>query len=508
MLSELNAAMAKMQDEEADYAHDLYDEYVRQIGVNAFLNAEEAAWLSGHGAIRVGYLDQYLPFCSAKEDGTLTGALKNCLDLAAHSIKNAQLAFEAVPFATQDEALAALRKGELDCIFPVCLNLSEAEDLGLLVTSPLMETELYAAIRKSDHQGISALRRMTAALNDGSPRFDSFLMDNYPEWNTVHCSSMEECFRRTASGETDCVLLSNYRLAQTENLRDRYKLSAFTTGSAVRYSFGVNRGDGELYYILNRGVGLVSRTSVDAALLEYSYPDDRFSLTEFLEDHAGLVVLLTLAAAVCVVGLLNRRSSRQKKRLEERIAAQNRLLEQERKRHQADTMITAMAADYNSVFYVDLDTDESICYRSNGGTDAREGETYSHMTRARESARRFVAEQEQEEFLRFLDPENIREGLEHERMIAHRFRTIRNGEERYELLRIAGVHASDGQERQRFRDVGLGFSDVDRETRESIAQQHALSNALVAAREANQAKSAFLSNMSHEIRTPSTPFWA
>ena len=50
--------------------------------------------------------------------------------------------------------------------------------------------------------------------------------------------------------------------------------------------------------------------------------------------------------------------------------------------------------------------------------------------------------------------------------------------------------------------IGVGFTDIDSEMRDSMAQNQALSDALTAAEEASKAKTAFLSSMSHEIRTP------
>ena len=50
--------------------------------------------------------------------------------------------------------------------------------------------------------------------------------------------------------------------------------------------------------------------------------------------------------------------------LEQRLRLQNELLEQEKMRTRQDHMITALASDYKSVYYVNLDSDECICYRS------------------------------------------------------------------------------------------------------------------------------------------------
>ena len=50
--------------------------------------------------------------------------------------------------------------------------------------------------------------------------------------------------------------------------------------------------------------------------------------------------------------------------------------------------------------------------------------------------------------------------------------------------------------------MGIGFTVIDAEMRESLEQRRVLIEALEAAKQANNAKTAFLSNMSHEIRTP------
>ncbi|MCR5302322.1 MAG: response regulator [Lachnospiraceae bacterium] len=155
--------------------------------------------------------------------------------------------------------------------------------------------------------------------------------------------------------------------------------------------------------------------------------------------------------------------------LEERIALQDELLDQEKTRSRQDKMITALASDYRSVYYLDLDSGQGICYRRDDLGTADDnivpGDSFDFIKEFTEYGEKHVTEEYREAFLKVIDPQYIRE--DHI------------------------VHA-----------VGAGFTDIDAEMRESLAKNQALSDALKTAEEASRAKTAFLSNMSHEIRTP------
>ncbi|MBR1750254.1 MAG: response regulator [Ruminococcus sp.] len=190
--------------------------------------------------------------------------------------------------------------------------------------------------------------------------------------------------------------------------------------------------------------------------------------------------------------------------LEERLQLQNELLEQEKLRTRHDRMITALASDYRSVYYVDLDNDECICYRSEVTPEEgpQVGDRFSYMDAFTRYANDIVAEGYRDSFLQFIEPDNIRKRLEKEVIIAYRYLIVRNGEESYEMLRMAGVRHAQDRDDKKVHAVGVGFTDIDAEMRESMSKSQALSDALAAAEQASKAKTAFLSNMSHEIRTP------
>lgn len=302
---ELDVAMNRILEDNRDYNQQLTEKFNRAGAVNSFLTAEEKDWLSGHGTIRVGYRDDFLPYCDRGDElGALEGSLADYLKFAETAEKNAQISFEARAYATTEGALNALAAGELDCVFPVNLSSYDGEERGVIITDPFVTTEMFAATRAADRQGISPERKMTVAVLEGHPSHVTFLKDNFPDWKICTYDAVDACFCAVAEGEADCTLVSNYRLNRVSNLMTEYKLAPLATGDTMDLAFAVNRRDDCLFSILNKINHLVPASALNASLTNYALRDERVTFLAYLKDNLPYVVSIVAVVGCLILFLL------------------------------------------------------------------------------------------------------------------------------------------------------------------------------------------------------------
>ncbi|MBO5623589.1 MAG: response regulator [Butyrivibrio sp.] len=328
---------------------------------------------------------------------------------------------------------------------------------------------------------------------------------------------------------TDMVLGG---LASEDNLLDAMKNAAyeknssyekfiddFENGTSGVVSFTYNGINETLYYVPVRGTDWML-----TYLIRESIIGEQIDTISQSIISRGLIqsilTALVLAGMFVLIFIQQRQSAKAKmemevneaenrvkqQELEEQLAMQEELLEQEKKGVEQDNMIKALSSDYKGVYYVSLDTDDAICYKRDDSFTLpfETGQHFPFLATLTEYGNKYVAKGYAEKFFRFINPANIRMALAKEKVIFFRYLTIKDGNESYEMLSMAGVRLSDERDDHVIHAVGVGFSDIDAQIRESMSQQEALAQALKSAEEASRAKSGFVSNMSHEIRTPIT----
>ena len=309
LLPELNAAMDQIQDENKYYAEELATKYLRDSGTNRYLSTSEIDWLVDHGTIRVGYQDNYLAFCAKDpKTGALTGALKDWLEYAVETLANADPSFEAVAYPTASAAMEALKNGEIDCMFPANLTDYDGEMSGVVMTAPLMRTEMDAVVREEDKQYFLKKSKIRVAVNKGNPNYEMFLVDHFPTWTPVTYESTAECLNQIAAKNADCIIISNYRYADISNRCESLKLTTLYTGVDMDYCLAVKEGNTALYSILAKIISQVPESTVNAALTYYSTIPPETGFVAYLTNNPLTVGLITFSVILLViVGILLRR---------------------------------------------------------------------------------------------------------------------------------------------------------------------------------------------------------
>ena len=161
-------------------------------------------------------------------------------------------------------------------------------------------------------------------------------------------------------------------------------------------------------------------------------------------------------------------------------------------------LIMGLTGDYESVYFVDLETDSYDIYRRQDTITTKYSSVFlpSYSDTIEAFAYKGVYGQDRENFIRLLSIDTIRKTLEKKNGFTFSFRSGNTGAPQY--YQVKCVRIGSGRQMQ----ILLGFANIEEERQEELRKRRLLEDALEQARHAADAKNTFLSNMSHDIRTP------
>lgn len=315
--NELDAAMNQILHSNIYYNRYLNEKYMANAANFQYLSASEADWIRKHGAIRVGYRDNYLPFSGTKKGtGEMDGLIKDFISTTSNIVKNADIRYEATPYPTTEALVNALKNKEVDCIFPICLTIYDAEEMGVLLTDPVVEIEEQLVIRKADADGFDMHEPKRIAINASNPSHGSIVKEQYPNWELVFLNSPEECIVAVENGEADCMLVSNYRYGVMLRIFEDHGLVTMATGASMNHTFAVLPDNYQLYSILGRLTSMVSNAEIHSSLTKHTQIDTKVTLNDFIRANWGIVFLfLTVIIAIISVLFVKSLSSMRKTKL-------------------------------------------------------------------------------------------------------------------------------------------------------------------------------------------------
>ena len=290
---ELDNAMRKIQSDKPFYADELYQRYLSATST-AVLSGDEQNWLTAHGAVRVGYLNNDSGFSNSTGDSEQVGVINDYIKTASDCLGKQSLEFELVGFDSQEEQVQALKDRKIDMIFHFSQIPYAAEENGFILSNTVLAVNMAAVTAQSyfdENAGNSA------AVQKGDFLSRWYISYNYPEWNIVECASAKDMEKAVRSGQADCFVTETS--GQLSKYIEDSKLHCVYLTQQSNTAFAVNQDDTVLLSILNKTLQTMSSSMLSGALSTYENVSKKITLVNFLKEN-----LLTVVAIFAVVFLI------------------------------------------------------------------------------------------------------------------------------------------------------------------------------------------------------------
>ena len=491
LLRELNQAQEEILFNFPSYMSRLRNKYFSQGAVWLKLTEKEAEWLAAHPVLRVGYLEEYMPYCDrGEEPWEILGILPELLaELEAYTGSG----FESRSFDDYNVMLQALENGEIDVIFPTFEDLWYSENQNYTQTVAVAGSQM-CVVYKDDY---SEKIYDCIAVSEGSPLQPFYVTINYPSARQEEYRNWGDCLKAIQDGEVGSMLVNSNLIYRYLNEHGEFSdLHIAELEDMVHFCFAVRRSDITLYSILNKGLNNIDETRINDAVIRNSHVEPQYTLQYFIVKNIGLVSGLVLGFVLLLLLFFFLYWSRVKR--ERRISVE---AYEKEKRYYADqeekyNIIGSLSRIYIHTYYVDL---VSSAYRRIDSFDPR-GNDQPFVTVSADGVKELVEaevrQQYREKLLEFLELATLAERMKSVDSISMEYETERG---RWCRGRFVAVERDS---RGRLLRVIYAIQIITEEKEAQLQAQAALENAYEAANRANHAKSDFLARMSHDIRTP------
>jgi len=326
LLAKLNEAQSVLAVEEPSFIPGLNTKYYPKSILTRALSRSEKQWLRTHRTLRVGFLENYMPYSGKDPNGQVTGVVKDILReiLAQLAISRLEVIYSG--YESYDTMIADMAAGRIDVAFPVGGGLYFSEKNGLYQSIPVtsMASELV-------YKG--AYSEKTAshfAVNKNNRMQYYFVAKNFPKAKVTQYPSIEACLEAVLAGEVTCTILNGLRAHDILKNRKYDTLSLHHLAQKDERCFGVGIGEKGLLKLLNRGLGVIGRDYVQKKSHRYTHMLYSYRLTDVFFDHLGLFSSVFLAGSAVIIALLVRDARRTRRRMAEKEAAGVRLEETNR----------------------------------------------------------------------------------------------------------------------------------------------------------------------------------
>ncbi len=248
ILSELDTAQNMLAADEPDYLNYLNHKYFPVSVSSRAFSAAEKEWIDTHSEIRIGYLENCLPYSDTGKSGSVTGLIKDLIPEIFNDLGLNKINVTYTGYKNYDDMIAAVQTDMIDAAFPVGGGLYYSEENGIYQSSPVISTTTELVYNNGyDNDTVSSF-----AVNRNNTIQYYYIITNYPDAKIISCDSIEECLEAVLSGKAGATTLDGMRATDIlKNSRFR-NLSHRNISRNDDRCIGVKIGNEELLKLINK----------------------------------------------------------------------------------------------------------------------------------------------------------------------------------------------------------------------------------------------------------------
>jgi signal transduction histidine kinase/ActR/RegA family two-component response regulator len=311
ILEDLNEAQHRLYQENPNYIADLSRKWFKRTKYTSALSKAERHWLDEHDVIRIGYLDDYLPYSSTAPDGSVDGVIKDIVPEIFNVLGISKINIEYKGYPDGETLTKALQDREVDAIFPAISNYWITEEFDMVPSDPVINS-YFNILYLGEYPNMATAK---IAVVNRLGVMDDFRAVHYPNNPVSFYGNDEEAVEALLKGEVDVVIVSGFRTEYVLHGKTGYSIihSAQLPDDASIGFAGMNANAIGMS-ILNHGITLMDKDFVLTS--SYTYiPHRKMTSGEFLKQNIWIPIGALAVIFILVLFFIGRENRKNREHL-------------------------------------------------------------------------------------------------------------------------------------------------------------------------------------------------
>jgi signal transduction histidine kinase/response regulator of citrate/malate metabolism len=361
ILAELDEAQSMLAMEEPNYIGTLQSKYYSSSVSSHTFSAAERDWLTEHKELKIGYLNNYLPYSTTDRNGDVHGIVKDIVPRMLSDLAITDVSVSYVGYDRYDDMISDIREDKIDVVFPVGGGLYYSEENGIYQSTSVVSASTELVFK--DEYDADDVQKF--AVNENNRMQYYFVRTNYPDAEIVMYPDIDACLKAVMKGEVGATTLNGLRANDMLKNSKYDGLFSKPMTKADDRCFGVKIGNEGLLKLFNRGIKVIGADYISEIAYKYSEELYTYTFMDRVKDNLWLLLVLSLTIAILIIALITRdlKHTQQENRMKSDFVSNMS--------HEIRTPITAILG-MNEM--IQLETDDANVLRYSGNI-AKAGES-------------------------------------------------------------------------------------------------------------------------------------